>query len=73
MTIKEINPDELIRDTSAAEMLGQTRGTLATWRSQGRGPAFVKLGRSVFYRRADIHSFVAAQRRDPAGAKNAAA
>jgi hypothetical protein len=39
--------------------------TLERWRWLGQGPAFVKLGRRVAYRVADIEAFEAAQRHDP--------
>lgn len=40
----------LITEADAAETLLLTSvGTLATWRSQGTGPQFVKLGKRVFY------------------------
>jgi hypothetical protein len=68
VTITDIDPTELVPDVRAAEILHQTAGTLATWRSQRRGPAFVKLGRRVFYRRDDLHAYIAEQRRDPAAA-----
>jgi hypothetical protein len=57
---------ELLPDVQAAEILHLTPGTLATWRSQRRGPAFVKLGRRVFYRREDLRTFIDEQRREPA-------
>jgi hypothetical protein len=60
-----VDPDELIPDTVAAVDLHQQTGTLAAWRNQGRGPAYVKIGRRVFYRRADIASWLAGQRREP--------
>jgi hypothetical protein len=66
VTITDINPQELIPDGRAAEILRLTRSTLATWRSLGRGPAFVKLGRRVFYYPADLREYIAAQRREPA-------
>jgi hypothetical protein len=65
VNINTIEPGELIPDVGAAAALGVKRETLATWRSQGRGPAFVKIGRRVFYRRLDLHQFIAAQRREP--------
>lgn len=33
--------------------------TLQRWRQEGVGPAFVKLGRAVRYRREDLDSFLA--------------
>lgn len=35
-------------------LIGVDERTLAVWRSQRRGPDFVKLGRTVLYHRADI-------------------
>ena len=34
------------------------RGTLEVWRSQGRGPAYKKIGRSIFYTQNALDSFV---------------
>lgn len=44
--------------TSAAEYLGMKSGTLEVWRVQGRGPRFLKLGRSVRYRAEDLDAFL---------------
>jgi hypothetical protein len=63
--ISEIDPDQLMPDVKAAAALGVKQETLATWRSQGRGPAFVKIGRRVFYRVLDVHQFIAAQWHEP--------
>ncbi len=45
----------------ASDFLGLKKNTLEVWRVQGRGPAFVKLGRSIRYRMADIEEFVKKQ------------
>jgi len=37
--------------------------TLANWRTQGDGPAYVKIGAKVLYRMADIESWEARRRR----------
>ena len=34
-------------------------GTVANWRVQGRGPAFVRIGGKVCYRDEDIEAFIA--------------
>jgi hypothetical protein len=60
-----INIEELVPDTIIADELGQQTQTLAAWRNQKRGPAFVKVGRKVFYRRVDVATWLAEQRRDP--------
>jgi hypothetical protein len=60
-----INPDELLSAVDTAVELHQQPNTLACWRNQGKGPAYVKVGRQVFYRRADIAEWLAKQRREP--------
>ena len=34
-------------------------GTLANWRVQGKGPAFVRVGGKICYRDEDIEAFIA--------------
>jgi predicted DNA-binding transcriptional regulator AlpA len=41
---------KLLKDIEAAEELNLSRYTLRIWRSQGRGPEYVKLGRVVRYK-----------------------
>jgi hypothetical protein len=57
---ESIDPDELIDAVEAAKLLRQRPQTLAAWRSEKRGPEYVKIGRSIFYRRASIGEFIAA-------------
>lgn len=50
---------ELIDDRAAAAMLDVTPGTLSVWRSTGRySLPFVKIGRKVRYRKADIEAWL---------------
>jgi predicted DNA-binding transcriptional regulator AlpA len=43
----------------AAEFLGVPVGTLAQWRSQRRGPPYIKLeGRLVRYRQVDLDTYL---------------
>jgi hypothetical protein len=60
-----ISPDELVSPEVTATELRVKRETLAAWRTLGRGPNFVKVGRAVFYRRADLSEWLGAQRRQP--------
>ena len=62
----ETGRPEQLRDTFAllspadlASLLNVDDRTLAFWRSQKRGPAVVKLGRAVFYRRTDVDAWIA--------------
>ncbi|MFC7093511.1 helix-turn-helix domain-containing protein [Jeongeupia naejangsanensis] len=43
----------------AALLLRVTETTLATWRSRGGGPAYIKRGGRVLYRLADLQAFMA--------------
>lgn len=53
--------DRLLWPEQVAELLGVPIGTLANWRYQGRGPAFVKVGRHVRYRRNDVARWIEAR------------
>ena len=46
-----------ITDDPALLKLGKP-STLAHWRSEGRGPAFVKLGSRVAYKGADLNAWI---------------
>jgi hypothetical protein len=66
----QISPDELLSTEATAAELHIQPGTLTTWRASGRGPNYVKVGRSIFYRRADIAEWLGAQHRQPVTAKD---
>jgi predicted DNA-binding transcriptional regulator AlpA len=54
--------DALLPQDEAARRLGLGNPrTLAAWRLRRRGPPYVRLGRAVRYRAADIAAFVAAR------------
>jgi excisionase family DNA binding protein len=56
------SPPELLTPAEAANLLRTTVDTLAVWRSTGRhGIPFVKLGRAVRYRRADLLAWLDAR------------
>jgi predicted DNA-binding transcriptional regulator AlpA len=49
----------LLTPRQAAEFLGLPESTLAQWRSQRRGPLYVKLeSRLVRYRRSDLETYI---------------
>ncbi len=49
----------LLTPKEAAEFLGIPSGTLAQWRSQRRGPPYIKLEeRLVRYRRSDLEEYL---------------
>jgi Helix-turn-helix domain len=45
-------------DVSATLKDQVSPATLAKWRVQGDGPPFIKVGRSVFYRGADVNRWM---------------
>ncbi|MTI12253.1 DNA-binding protein [Sansalvadorimonas verongulae] len=45
---------KLYEPEDVAKELGITKGTLTVWRSMGKGPKFVKVGRFPKYREADV-------------------
>lgn len=50
----------LFTEAELAEMLEVKAQTLATWRADGKGPDYVKVGKSVFYRLQDVSDWIAA-------------
>lgn len=40
-------------------LLDVTTHTLAIWRTESKGPAYARLGRSIFYRRSDVEEWIA--------------
>lgn len=55
-----IHSEVLLTPKQAAEFLGIPLGTLAQWRSQRRGPPYIKLeDRLVRYRRSDLEKYLA--------------
>ena len=51
-----------LTEVETAARLGLKVATLRAWRHQGRGPAFVRLGRAIRYLSTDIDEFLAANR-----------
>ena len=48
---------EFFTASEAADYLRYSPTTLAIWRSLGKGPAYLKIGHSVRYRREDLHAW----------------
>ncbi|MHC2514601.1 MULTISPECIES: helix-turn-helix transcriptional regulator [Bradyrhizobium] len=58
----------LLTETEVADFLGKSVVTLARWRREGYGPAYVRIGRSPRYRREDLAFFMQANCTAPGGA-----
>ena len=57
--------NESVTEVEAAARLGLKVATLRAWRHQGRGPAYVRLGRAIRYLASDLNDFVHANRHAP--------
>ena len=60
--VRQVEP---LTEVDAAARLGLKVATLRAWRHQGRGPAFVRLGRAIRYLVHDLDAFMDANRHAP--------
>jgi excisionase family DNA binding protein len=60
-----MNYESLMTTREAAQYLGLAKITLDIWRSQGKPPVYVKIHRSVRYRREDLDNFIMSRRVTP--------
>jgi DNA-binding transcriptional MerR regulator len=67
MENQSIENKELLSDKETAEFLGLTTRTLREWRKQRKGPAFVKMGTKIKYRKTDIDLYLDSQTVSPEG------
>jgi len=51
---------DIVLPSEVAAAIGVAEQTLASWRSDGVGPRYVKLGKAVFYRREELAEWIAA-------------
>lgn len=49
----------LFDEQDLMDLLGLKKETLAAWRGDKIGPDYVKLGKAVFYRKADVNEWIA--------------
>jgi len=59
------NTPQPLTEAEAAVRLGLKVATLRTWRHQGRGPAYVRLGRAIRYLAIDVEEFLSSNRHSP--------
>ena len=60
------DPAHLFPEAYASAAVGETTRTWLNRRESGTGPAWIKLGRTVYYRRADLREWVERNRKVPA-------
>jgi len=58
---QEKKGSQLVRSPLIAKYLGISSGTLRSWRCQGKGPEYIKIGATVFYDRNVIDQWLAAR------------
>ena len=61
----ETLPNQPLNEAQAAARLGLKVATLRAWRNQGRGPAYVRLGRAIRYLTTDLDEFLNFNRHNP--------
>lgn len=49
---------EIFAEADLAEILDVKTQTLASWRAENKGPDYVKLGKSIFYRKQDVLDWI---------------
>lgn len=65
-----VEANQPVTETEAATRLGLKVATLRAWRHQGKGPAYVRLGRAIRYLAIDLDDFLHSNRhaaRSPEG------
>src|SRR4030081_2605904 len=55
----------MLTEQQVSQQLGVAVHTLRCWRSSGKGPAYVKIGRNVQYRPSSLGRWVEDQEREP--------
>jgi hypothetical protein len=51
-------PDQLLTADEVAERIKKKTKTLANWRSQGIGPAYIKVEGGILYRARDVEKWL---------------
>lgn len=58
-------PSEFCAPPEAAAFLGFSPATLESWRREGKGPRFYRVGRHIRYTFADLSAFLTAHPSEP--------
>ena len=66
-----VDDERLLTEVQAADLLRLSPRTLQAWRCQGTGPAFVRAGRAIRYRRAALIAWAQEQTVTPKQARGA--
>lgn len=66
MKTYEDSKDNILTENQAAAVLKVSPRTLQAWRCTGKGPRFLRLGRTIRYRMSDLIEFTQSSLVDPA-------
>jgi predicted DNA-binding transcriptional regulator AlpA len=58
--VERSQTETALTESKVAEQLGLSVATLRAWRHRGKGPRYLRLGRSVRYLPSDVDNFVRA-------------
>lgn len=58
--------DDLLPEPELADEMSRSRRTLQRWRDEGVGPAYIQIGKQIFYRRAAIREWLLSLETTPA-------
>jgi predicted DNA-binding transcriptional regulator AlpA len=58
MSTQMLDAAALLNEKEAARLLSMSYRTLQSWRSTGEGPTYLKLGRSIRYRKGDLLKWI---------------
>jgi predicted DNA-binding transcriptional regulator AlpA len=52
----------VLKETEVSKRTGLALPTLRNWRSLGRGPAYLKMGKAVRYQEEDVEAYIRSKR-----------
>jgi hypothetical protein len=58
LAINQPDSDALLTEAQAADFLNLSVRTIQAWRNKWTGPVFVRLGRTIRYRRSDLVAWI---------------
>jgi hypothetical protein len=60
--------EQLVSESEAAAALHVKKQTLTAWRNRGQGPAFVRVGKLIFYKPSHLREYIDSRIVRPGGA-----
>ena len=63
LAIDRPDADALLTEAQAADFLNLSVRTIQAWRNKWAGPLYIRLGRTIRYRRSDLVAWIEKERR----------